>query len=191
MSHACLYSPATEHQLVLILRPAEGRRLSWHPRLGEILRWFHCQPEDGDPYQYWSRWPGIELSTIESRKPNTLTTRLPNHTTLLPPHRRLLPLLRLKADIHSVVPRRAEGWVDLRVCSSCPRLYIAVTVVINTWPRWDSNLGHFTLESGILQLDQCDTVVLGLQIRVVRHSRLLRWLARLIKPWFHVKIKIL
>ena len=34
------------------------------------------------------------------------------------------------------VPRKVEGWVNLgtavRVCSPCPRLYIAVAVVINT-----------------------------------------------------------
>jgi len=37
------------------------------------------------------------------------------------------------------VQRRVEGWVDLgtavRVCSPCPRLYIAVDVVINTTAR--------------------------------------------------------
>jgi len=37
------------------------------------------------------------------------------------------------------VPRRMEGWVDLRtavrVCSPCPRLHIAVAVVINTTAR--------------------------------------------------------
>jgi len=35
-----------------------------------------------------------------------------------------------------IVPRRVEGWVDLgtagRVYSPCPRMYIAVSVVINT-----------------------------------------------------------
>jgi len=44
MNHTCLYSPAAQHHrtlaLVLISRPAEGRRLSWPGWLSEILRWF-------------------------------------------------------------------------------------------------------------------------------------------------------
>jgi len=51
-------------------------------------------------------------------------------------HHRHLLLLSPIADTHFTVPRRVEGWVDLgtavRVCSPCPRLYIAVAVVINT-----------------------------------------------------------
>jgi len=47
----------------------------------------------------------------------------------------ILLLLSLRANTHFTVPRR-EGWVGLgtavRVCSPCPRLYIAVAVVINT-----------------------------------------------------------
>ena len=50
-------------------------------------------------------------------------------------HCHLLLLLSLKADTHFTVPRRVEGWVDLgtagRVRRPCPRLYIAVAVVIN------------------------------------------------------------
>ena len=44
ISHTCLYSPAaksiTALWLVLISRPAEGRRLSWPGWLGEVVRWF-------------------------------------------------------------------------------------------------------------------------------------------------------
>ena len=42
-------------------------------------------------------------------------------------------------NTHFTVPRRAEGWVDLgtagRVRSPCPRLYIAVAVVVNITGR--------------------------------------------------------
>jgi len=76
----------------------------------------------------------------------------------------ILLLLIPRADTHFTVPRRVEGWVDLgtavRVYSLCPRLYIAVAVVINNCPRWDSNLGPLTLQSGILPLGHCDTVKL-------------------------------
>ena len=45
-------------------------------------------------------------------------------------------LLNPIADTHFTIPRRADGWVDLgtavKVRSSCPRLYIAVDVMINT-----------------------------------------------------------
>ena len=51
----------------------------------------------------------------------------------------ILILLSPRADTHFTVPWRVEGWVDLstavRVRSPCPRLYIAVTVVINTTAR--------------------------------------------------------
>jgi len=76
-------------------------------------------------------------------------------------HHRHLLLLSPRADAHFTVPRRVEGWVDLgtavRMCSPCPRLYIAVAVVINTCPRWDSNLGPLTPQSGMSPLDHCDT----------------------------------
>ena len=45
-------------------------------------------------------------------------------------------LLTPKADTYFTMPQRVEGWVDLAtagmVGSPCPRLYIAVDVVINT-----------------------------------------------------------
>ena len=51
----------------------------------------------------------------------------------------ILLLLSPRADTHFTVPRRVEGWVDLgtavRVCSPCPRLHIAVAVVINATAR--------------------------------------------------------
>ena len=40
--------------LALISRPAEGRRLSWPRRLGEILRWFICQTVT-HPSTNWAR----------------------------------------------------------------------------------------------------------------------------------------
>ena len=55
------------------------------------------------------------------------------------PHRHLLLLFSPETDTHFTVPRRVEGWVDLgtagRVHSPCPRLYIAVAVVINITGR--------------------------------------------------------
>jgi len=46
----------------------------------------------------------------------------------------LLLLLSPKADTHFTVPQRVEGLVDLgtagRVCSLCPRLYIAVAIML-------------------------------------------------------------
>ena len=51
-----------------------------------------------------------------------------------------------KADTHFTVPRSVEGWVDLdtaiRVRSPCPRLYIAVAVVINITGRGLSHRSH-------------------------------------------------
>ena len=85
--------------------------------------------------------------------------QLPSTSTIA-----ILLLLSPRADTHYTVPRRVEGWVDLgtavRVCSPCPRLYIEVAVVINTTargPRWDSNLGPLTLQSGMLPLCHCNT----------------------------------
>jgi len=76
-------------------------------------------------------------------------------------HYRHLLLLSPRADTHFTVPRRVEGWVDLgtavRVYSPCPRLYIAVAVVVNNCPWWDSNLGPLTPQSGMLPLGHCDT----------------------------------
>ena len=54
-------------------------------------------------------------------------------------HRHWLLLLSPKADTHFPIPQRVEGWVNLgtagRVHSPCPRLYIAVAVVINITGR--------------------------------------------------------
>ena len=56
-------------------------------------------------------------------------------------HHRHLLLLSLRADTHYTVPRRVEVCVNLStavmVCSPCPRLYIAVAVVIDTTARGD------------------------------------------------------
>jgi len=78
-------------------------------------------------------------------------------------HRHSLLLLSPKADTHFTVPRKVEGCVNLgtavRECSSpCPRLNIAMAVVINTTNclRWDSNMGPLTPQSCMLPLDHCD-----------------------------------
>ena len=74
----------------------------------------------------------------------------------------ILLLLSPRADTHFTVPRRVEGWVDLgtavRVCSPCPRLYIAALGCRDkqNCPRWDSNLGPLTPQSGMLPLGHCD-----------------------------------
>ena len=78
-------------------------------------------------------------------------------------HHRHLLLLSPRADTHFTVPRMVECWIDLgaavRVCSMCLRLHIAVAVVINNCPRWDSNLGPLTPQSEMLPIDHCDTAV--------------------------------
>jgi len=60
--------------------------------------------------------------------------QLPSTSTIT-----ILLLPSLRADSHFTIPRRVEGWVDLgtgvMVCSPCPRLYIAVAVVLNTTAR--------------------------------------------------------
>ena len=75
------------------------------------------------------------------RQPSDQANRLvavspPMAATIHIHHRHLLLLLSPKADTHFTVPRRVEGWVNLgtagRVRSPCPRLYIAVAVVINS-----------------------------------------------------------
>ena len=72
-------------------------------------------------------------------------------------HHRHLLLLSPISDTYFTVPRRVEGWVDLgtavRVYRPCPRLYIAVAVMIKNFPQWDSNLGPLTPQSGMLPLD--------------------------------------
>jgi len=73
----------------------------------------------------------------------------PEKAAVIRIHHRHLLLLIPRGDTHFTVPRRMEGWVDLgtavRVCSLCPRLYIAVAVVINTAARgeiWIWVLSH-------------------------------------------------
>ena len=61
---------------------------------------------------------------------------------------------------HFTVPQKVEGWVDpgtaVRVHNPCPRLYIAVVVVINTRLWWALILIPNALQSNILPLDHCD-----------------------------------
>jgi len=73
-------------------------------------------------------------------KPTILDYEFAGKISYHPHHDRHLLLLSLRADSRFTIPWRVElGWVDLgtavRVCSPCPRLYIAVTVVINTTAR--------------------------------------------------------
>ena len=66
--------------LVLISRPTEGRRPSWHRRLGEMLRWFPCPKMVTHPSISRSGWESsMQPSNCES---NALTTRLPSHLNL-------------------------------------------------------------------------------------------------------------
>jgi len=104
------------------------------------------------------RWP----PTLRPSQP-TWTVSPPEINGSYRPHppSPFLLLLSPRADTHFTIPRRVKGGVNLgtvvRVCSLCPRLYIAVAVVINNCPRWDSNLGPLTPQSGILPLGHCDT----------------------------------
>ena len=50
---------------------------------------------------------------------------------------------------------KAES-TSVKVHNQCPRLYIAVVVVINTGPWWASILGPHTSQSSTLPLDHCD-----------------------------------
>jgi len=63
-------------------------------------------------------------------------------------------------DIHFIIPRKVEGWVDLgsalRVHNWCPRLYISVVVVLNTRPWWASILRPHTGVKHLLSLDHCE-----------------------------------
>ena len=114
----------------------------------------HCESSPGS---FDERRLSAEVATNPQTKPTDLdcesakkTWQLPSTSTIA-----ILLLLSPRVDTHFTVPRRVEGWVDLgtavRVCSPCPRLYIAVAVVINTnCPRWDSNLGPLTPQSGML-----------------------------------------
>ena len=60
-----------------------------------------------------------------------------NGATIHIHQRHLLLLLSPKAYTHFTVPQRAEGWVNIGTAGRvrCPRMYIAVAVVINTTAR--------------------------------------------------------
>ena len=105
------------------------------------------------------RW----LPTLRPSQPTWLSVRQKEMAAIVRIHHRHLLLLSPRADTHFTAPQGVEDWVDLgtavRVCSPCPRLYIAVAVVINNCQRWESNLGPLTLQSGMLPLYHCDTAV--------------------------------
>ena len=67
---------AEHHRLVLISRPAEGRRLSWPGWLGEILRWF-ARPKTVI-YPSTSRGGRESNSRPSSPQFDVLTTGLPS-----------------------------------------------------------------------------------------------------------------
>ena len=95
----------------------------------------HCKSSPGSLDE-------CRLSAEVAANPQTKPTDLNRESTRkkwqLPstPTIAILLLLSPRADTHFTVPQRVEGWVDLgtavRVCSPCPRLHIAVAVVINT-----------------------------------------------------------
>ena len=96
------------------------------------------------------RWP-------PTLRPSQLWVRQKEMAATIRIHHRHLLLLTPISDTYFTVPWRVEGWVDLgtavRVYCPCPRLYIAVAVMIKNFPQWDSNLGPLTPQSGMLPLD--------------------------------------
>jgi len=81
----------------------------------------------------------------------------------LPPSRGNSPDFTLAfTSTHFTISWKVEGGVDLdtavRVHNPCPRLYIAVVVVINTRPWWASILAPNTPQLSVLPLDHCDLV---------------------------------
>ena len=97
----------------------------------------HCESSPGlfDECRLSAGWP----PTLRPSQPTWAMSPPINSATIHIHHCHLLLLLSPKADTRFTVPRRVEGWVDLctarRVCSPCPRLYIAVAVVINITGR--------------------------------------------------------
>ena len=101
---------------------------------GAVIMASHCESSPGS-------FDECRLSAEVAANPQTKPTNLDcasaeRKAATVHIHHRHLLLLSPRADTHFTVPRRVEGWVDLgtavSVRSPCPRLYIAVTVVINT-----------------------------------------------------------
>jgi len=94
-------------------------------------------------------WKQCNFSII----PIVTTSSLAYHS--LPPGRGDSPNFTLAfTSTHSTIPWKVEGWVDLgtavKVHNPCPRLYIAMVVVINTRPQWALILGSNTLQSSLI-----------------------------------------
>ena len=83
MSHPA-FTPQTQSitalWLLIIFRPAEGRRLSWPGWLCEILRWFACA--NTVTHRSTIRGGRESNSRPSSRKSNVITTRLPSHLAI-------------------------------------------------------------------------------------------------------------
>jgi len=113
----------------------------------------HCESSPGsfDECRLSAGWP----PTLRPSQP-TWAVSLPTNgcSTIHIHHRHLLLLLSPKTDTHFTIPRRVEGWVDLgtagRVRSPCPRLHIALAVVINITSR------SLTPQSIMPSLNHCD-----------------------------------
>ena len=76
----------------------------------------------------------VEVAANPQTKCARQKWQLPSTSTIA-----ILLLVSRKSDTHFTVARRVEGYVNLgtsvRVYSPCPRLYIAVAVMMNTTTR--------------------------------------------------------
>ena len=118
-----------------------------------IMAQRHCESSHGSYHEcrLSARWPPTLRPSQSTWAVSLPVGRLLSSASTIA----ILLLLSPKADTHFTIPRRVEGWVDLgtaaKVHKACPRLYIAVAVVINTTPPWwDSNLGPLTPQSDAL-----------------------------------------
>ena len=97
---------------------------------GAVIMASHCESSPGS-------FDACRLNAKVAANPQTKPTdldcesaerkQLPSTSTTA-----ILLLLSPRADTHFTVPRRVDLGTAVRVCSPCPRLYIAVAVVINT-----------------------------------------------------------
>jgi len=128
------YFPTLWHLTDTIINNNNNNRPNQVDIYGAVIMASHCESSPG-------LFDECRLSAKVAANPQTK----PLTWTVNPPKERQLPststiaislLLSPRADTHFTIPRRVEGWVNLgtavRVCSPCPRLYIAVAVVINT-----------------------------------------------------------
>ena len=119
-------------------------KLSW----GQYIWWMQTQRRGG-------RQPSDQANRLGLRvreKEMAATVRIY--------HRHLL-LLSKRTDTHFTVPWRVEGWVDLGLgVQPMPKaVYRSGCCDKHNCPRWDSNLGPLTPQSGMLLLSHCDTAI--------------------------------